>query len=119
MCRTLRSTGTAPPRPCLSPSQKKKIYRLSIIEVFFELTGSTYFSLIISCYGEFMFQKDIVVWHSVSLLSHILAAKFRDCIKITESKWLDQFLQQTVLCVSVKGRYTKTLRKWFLRYFLI
>lgn len=53
-------------------------------------------------------------------LAHSLAAKFTDFTKSAESKWLDQFLQQTVLCVSVKRKIDQNIAKvFFFRYCLI
>jgi len=63
--------------------------------------------------GVHVCSKNTFLFDTLFPLAHSLAAKFRDCTKSTESKWLDQFLQQTVLCVSVKRKLDQNTAKVF------
>jgi hypothetical protein len=51
---------------------------------------------------EGIYSKETFLFDTLFPFAHSVAVKFRDCNKSTESKWLDQFVQQTVLCVYVK-----------------
>jgi hypothetical protein len=110
MCRTLYSAGTE--LPYLVCLQVRKNVSLVEHDAFFELRGKIYSRLIISWYGS-VYSKKTFLFDTLFPLAHSLAEKFRDCTKSTESKWLEQFLQQTVLCVSVKRNIDQSTAKVF------
>jgi len=111
MCSTLYSTGSElPDLVCL---QVKKMYRLSNMKYFLN-----YMEIYIFLFDNFVVwkvlcSKKTILFDTVFLLAYSLAAKLRDFTKSAASKWLDHFLQQTVLCVPVKRKVDQNTAKVF------
>lgn len=83
-------------------------------EVLFELHGNIYIFLFDNfVVWKVLCSKKTILFDTVFLLAYSLAAKLRDFTKSAASKWLDHFLQQTVLCVPVKRKVDQNTAKVF------